>query len=116
MAVTRKPGKLVRDKIPEIILSEGPGRGVKCHVADDDEYSDALRDKLREEFKELMIALRGVDDDAVVGELADLQEVMDAITQDVIGYRPEQVERVRTAKRATKGGFANRIILDEYTT
>ena len=44
-------GKLVRDRIPEIVAAEGGQQNVR--VLDDDEYARALLDKLVEEVNEL---------------------------------------------------------------
>ena len=65
--------KLVRDRIPEIIRQDGRQCGVE--VMPEDEYVQALKDKLVEESQEAAVA--GPDD--LVKELADLYEVVDAL-------------------------------------
>lgn len=94
-------GKLVRDKIPEIIRAEGLEPVVR--VAGAEEYAARLRDKLREEVEEFLAS----DDDPE--ELADILEVLHALARQ-IGVSPEKVEELRAAKAAKRGGFAERII------
>jgi predicted house-cleaning noncanonical NTP pyrophosphatase (MazG superfamily) len=67
-------GKLVRDRIPEIIRAEG-SRAVTRRL-DDDAYRDALLDKLVEEAHELRNAPR---ESAGIGEAADVYEVLLAL-------------------------------------
>lgn len=95
--------KLVRDKIPEIIAAEG--RTAKLHVADEAEYRQKLKDKLREECDEL---IAGMD----TGEVADVLEVLDALC-DLNGWTMEEVQAVKAQKKEKRGGFSKRIILEE---
>ena len=67
-------GKLVRDKIPDIIRASGPTPLVTTVASD--AYRTALTDKLREEVDELIAAK---DADAVVEEAADILEVLAAM-------------------------------------
>lgn len=94
-------GKLVRDRIPEIIRAEGLEPVVR--VAGPEEYAGRLRDKLREEVEEFLAS----DDDPE--ELADILEVLYALARQ-IGVSPEKVEELRAAKAAERGGFNERII------
>jgi predicted house-cleaning noncanonical NTP pyrophosphatase (MazG superfamily) len=66
-------GKLVRDKIPQIIRSRGLEPVI--HTADTEEYAVRLRDKLREEAAEFVAS----DDDPE--ELADILEVLYALAR-----------------------------------
>ncbi len=95
--------KLVRDKILEIISAKG---GVsKSHIADDEEYKAKLYEKLREEVEEF---LKSEEEE----ELADILEVIDAI----IAYNEfskEDIETAKAFKKAKRGGFEKRIILEE---
>lgn len=63
-------GKLVRDRIPEIVAAEGGQQNVR--VLDDDEYARALLDKLVEEVNEL----RAVTDSVTLEEAADVYEAV----------------------------------------
>jgi len=94
-------GKLVRDKIPDIIRAEGLNPVIR--VAGPEEYATRLRDKLREEVEEFLAS----DDDPE--ELADILEVLHALARQ-IGAGPEKVEELRATKAAQRGGFADRVI------
>ena len=95
--------KLIRDKIPEII--EASGARYKTHVAGDDEYRDKLRAKLLEEVKEFL-------ERPCVGELADIQEVINALAEFEFGG-VDQLEKIQREKAEKRGKFEKRIILDE---
>lgn len=94
-------GKLVRDKIPQIIRSRGQEPVI--YTADIEEYSIRLRDKLREEVEEYLAS----DDDRE--ELADILEVLYALARQA-GTDQQQLEKLRAAKAEERGGFADRII------
>jgi predicted house-cleaning noncanonical NTP pyrophosphatase (MazG superfamily) len=94
-------GKLVRDKIPQIIRSKGL-EPVIC-TASIEEYGARLRDKLREEVEEFLAS----DNDPE--ELADILEVLYALAEGA-GSDRQQLEKLRMAKAEERGGFANRII------
>jgi predicted house-cleaning noncanonical NTP pyrophosphatase (MazG superfamily) len=94
-------GKLVRDKIPQIIRSRGQEPVI--YTADIEEYSIRLRDKLREEVEEYLAS----DDDRE--ELADILEVLYALARQT-GTDQQQLEKLRAAKAEERGGFADRII------
>ena len=68
-------GKLVRDKMPQIIRSKGQEPIV--YVADAEEYAARLRDKLIEEVAEFLAS----DNDPK--ELADILEVVYALAGQV---------------------------------
>ncbi len=96
--------KLVRDYIPEIIRQSGN----HCEVAimSEAEFSQALREKLLEEAQEA--ATSSPQD--LVSELADLQEVIDAILP-LYGISRDDVLTEQRRKRAERGGFEQRIRL-----
>jgi predicted house-cleaning noncanonical NTP pyrophosphatase (MazG superfamily) len=94
-------GKLVRDKIPEIIRSKGQEPMV-C-TASAEEYGNRLRDKLQEEVAEF------IDSDNDPEELADILEVLYALAEQA-GTDRQQLEKLRAVKAAERGGFAERII------
>ena len=95
--------KLVRDRIPEIIIAEG--KSFTTRVVSGDELKAKLADKLHEEAREFF-------DSWTVEELADLSEVIRALSV-IIGSSPEQVEWVRRNKAIKKGGFSEGIVLKE---
>jgi predicted house-cleaning noncanonical NTP pyrophosphatase (MazG superfamily) len=93
-------GKLVRDRIPQIIRSRGDEPLVR--VADRQEYRDLLRGKLTEEVAEFLAS----DD---LEELADILEVVLTLAGE-LGVDAEGLEVLRTAKAAERGGFTGRIV------
>jgi predicted house-cleaning noncanonical NTP pyrophosphatase (MazG superfamily) len=99
-------GKLVRDRIPEII--EADGRTAKVRVLNESELVPALIAKLAEEADELN---RARPEDRL-GELADIREVLSALVE-ALGYTEEQVDEATRTKRAKRGGFSRRLWLDE---
>ena len=98
-----KYNKLVRDKIPEIIKNKGAVP--ITHIADDEEYWQKLKEKLQEEVDEFL-------KDGNEEELADILEVIYAIC-DFKNFDKEKLELFRKKKAEERGGFKNKIILDE---
>lgn len=95
--------KLVRDRIPEIIKSEG--RNVKVKILDDEEYRSELNKKLQEEVKEYI-------EDNNVEELADIVEVIYGILNSM-DVSIEEFEKVRKDKAEKRGAFKEKIFLQE---
>jgi predicted house-cleaning noncanonical NTP pyrophosphatase (MazG superfamily) len=95
--------KLVRDKIPEVIKQDG--KTAVIHIADDREYWIKLTEKLQEEVDEFLFAKSEE-------ELADVLEVIDAICA-VRGIDKKRVHTIQEKKRAERGGFTKKIILEE---
>jgi predicted house-cleaning noncanonical NTP pyrophosphatase (MazG superfamily) len=98
-----KYNKLVRDKIPEYIKSKG-GNPI-IHIADDKEYWEKLKEKLLEEIKEFF-------ENEIVEEMADIQEVIDAIC-DYKKFKIEDIKAVKDKKAKERGAFKKKIILEE---
>jgi predicted house-cleaning noncanonical NTP pyrophosphatase (MazG superfamily) len=94
-------GKLVRDKIPQIIRSKG--LEPITYTADTEEYCIRLRDKLREEVEEYLAS----DNDRE--ELADILEVLYALARQA-GTDQQELEKLRAAKAEKRGGFADRTV------
>lgn len=99
-------GKLVRDRIPEIIAAES--RTPNVRVLNDHEYDVALLDKLSEEVAEL----RSAEPSKRLDEAADIYEVILAILsrQDMSA---EDLESAATEKRRTRGAFTQRWCWEE---
>lgn len=95
--------KLVRDRIPEIIVKSGN----KCvtEILSDEEYIEMLDKKLDEELAEY-------HRDKNIEELADLLEVVYSCAQ-ARGFSLEELENVRTDKAAKRGAFKGKILLKE---
>ncbi len=98
-----KYNKLVRDKIPEIIKQKG--KVPITHIADDEEYWQKLKEKLKEEVDEFL-------KDNKEEELADILEIIYAIC-DFKKIDKQELEIRRKKKAEKRGSFKNKIILDE---
>jgi len=94
--------KLVRDKIPEIILSNGEEAHVR--ILSHEEYLVALDAKLREEVEEYLEA----ND---LTELGDILEVIRAIAE-ARGSSYEETEELRIAKLKERGSFKKKLSLE----
>lgn len=94
-------GKLVRDRIPEIISAEG--RAARVRVLDDQHYEAALLDKLVEEATEV----RDAEPGRRLNEAADVYEVLLAILA-WHGMNVSDLESRAAEKRAARGGFTER--------
>ena len=98
-----KYNKLVRDRIPEIIESDG--KTCKTEVLNDEAYLRMIDAKLDEELAEY-------HRDQNIEELADLVEVIYAAAA-ARGYTIEQLEQVRAEKAEKRGAFLNKLLLVE---
>lgn len=96
--------KLVRDRIPEIIEREG--LAIAVSTLDHDAFRDALRRKLVEEASEAAEA----SSEALVTEIADLFEVIDALLA-AEGVDAGHVRAVQDRRRRDRGGFNQRTLL-----
>ncbi|MBP1564581.1 MAG: nucleoside triphosphate pyrophosphohydrolase [Oscillospiraceae bacterium] len=96
-----KYNKLVRDLIPEII--EKSGKKCIVEVMDKDTYIEYLDKKLSEELNEYQ-------EDKSLEELADLLEVVYAVTV-ARGYSVDELEKLRAKKAEERGGFEKRLLL-----
>ena len=97
-------GKLVRDRIPEIIAAEG--RRPVVEVLSPADYRQALHAKLDEEATELATA----DEDELLDELADVYEVLRSMAEDA-GLSVEQVVERAERKALQRGRFEERLFL-----
>lgn len=99
-------GKLVRDKIPDIIRASGRTPRVTTLAAG--AYLAALHDKLREEVDELIAV---TTTESLIEEAADVLEVLQAIAAEH-GVTLADVVDAGDRKRAEAGGFGKRLYLD----
>jgi len=97
--------KLVRDKIPDIIKENG--KECKYHVADCDEYKARLYEKMREELDEFI-------DTPCYEEAADMYEVFLSICT-LHDMNIETVAWWASAKKLQRGGFIDKIVLEEVS-
>lgn len=98
-----KYNKLVRDKIPNIIKENGDVP--ITHIADDQEYQNKLLEKLQEEVNEYL-------EDNNPEELADILEVIYTLSK-IHDISIQELNVIRNSKLEKRGGFDQRIILDE---
>ena len=91
-----------RDRLPAMMRAQG--LAVFERRLDEAEYQAALREKLVEEAQEA----REAGDGDLIGELADVLEVVRALA-DAHGLSLDQVEERRLAKREERGGFEDRV-------
>ena len=92
-------GKLVRDRIPEIIKNDGKTPIIE--ILSNEEYLLELDKKLNEEVAENQA-------DKSIEEMADILEVLFAICEGRANT-VEELTQVREAKREKRGGFKDRI-------
>ena len=93
--------KLVRDKIPEIIESQGQKANIR--ILDPQEYTHHLEQKLDEEVGEY-------HKDKNLEELADILEVVYALAEN-LGATKEELLAIYHKKNEFRGGFAEKIFL-----
>ena len=95
--------KLVRDKIPDIILKD------HClpttRVLDDEEYVKELNKKLMEEVNEYL-------EEENIEEMVDILEVIRAIL-DVKGTSYDEIEEKRVKKAKKRGAFKEKVFLEK---
>lgn len=94
-----KNGKLVRDKIPEIIIADG--KKPITRIMGNAEYLRELDKKLNEEISEYQ-------EDKSIEEMADVLEVLFAICE-ARGYSVDELMEVRNDKCEKSGGFEKKI-------
>ena len=92
-------GKIVRDKIPEIIIADG--KKPITRILDKEEYLQELDKKLNEEVAEYQA-------DKSIEEMADVLEVLFSICE-ARGHSVEKLMAVRDSKREKRGGFEKKI-------
>jgi len=96
--------KLVRDRIPEILLEAG--LDFEISTLSETEYRQLLRKKIIEEAQELAES----DAEHLLTELADLYEVLDALIE-TYGLSLDAILKKQKQRRIERGGFKQRIQL-----
>ena len=119
-----KHNKLVRDKIPNILIKKG--KAFKCHTVTGQELQTALSCKVLEEAKEVNEAaqnfvIKGENinignppnarKNQLVGELADLMEATFALMK-VFNISADTVKKEIDYKANTRGKFNDGIYLE----
>ena len=96
--------KLVRDKIPDIILKDNELPVTR--ILDDEEFIKELNKKLQEEVNEY---LEGEN----IEEMVDILEVIRAILEyKMVSY--EEIEDKRKKKAQKRGAFKDKIYLEKF--
>ena len=99
--------KLVRDNIPAFLESQ------ECIVhktiLSDEAFDRALREKLVEECNEVQLA---GSKDALIEELADVQEVIDALIS-LHAIQKSAIKEAQIKKQKSKGSFEERFFISE---
>lgn len=95
--------KLVRDKIPEVIMVN-EGKRANTRILDDDEYLKELNIKLKEEVNEYL-------ESGEVEELCDIEEVLRALVA-VKGVTYQEFDKLRLSKVEKRGAFDKKIFLE----
>ena len=93
--------KLVRDNIPSIC--EKNGQTPETKILDDENYTSALKTKLKEEVEEFLV-------DNNTEELADIIEVIEALAENQ-GISLNEVMAIKQHKQNKNGAFRNKVFL-----
>lgn len=101
-------GKLVRDLVPDLVRATGGS--IETRVLADDDFQRALRAKLVEEARE---AFAAPDREALLDELADAMEVINALVR-VTGFTSADLQLRVLQKAGTHGRFEHRLFSSDY--
>jgi predicted house-cleaning noncanonical NTP pyrophosphatase (MazG superfamily) len=91
--------KLYRDKI--ITWLESMGSIIELKTLNNQEYDIALREKILEEVKEIVLAK---DKQELISEIADVLEVIDSLIV-LHGISKDDVTHIKKEKNQSRGGF-----------
>ena len=97
--------KLVRDKIPEIIIAQGETPITR--VLNETDYKEELERKLFEECKEV-VAANGIER---IEELADMLEVISALANSE-NKTLDDIINIANNKKNKRGAFNDKIFLE----
>lgn len=97
--------KLVRDKIPEIVLAAGEIRASRVLMTTEEKWH-FLKLKLQEEVGELLATSHPLD------EMSDVIEVVEAMKAHFEHAVPGALEQARRSKADAKGQFFEWFVMD----
>lgn len=101
--------KLVRDKIIDNMYKIGDTP--KFRILNTEEYITQLQKKLSEEASEFI----GATKEDVLGELADIQEIIDNLLE-AFNFKPNQLKEAQAKKNKKRGSFKQRHYIDHVET
>jgi predicted house-cleaning noncanonical NTP pyrophosphatase (MazG superfamily) len=109
MCMMRKfrQNKLWRDKAVDIMEQEH-GSCIHWRRLDDQEFDEQIRIKLLEEAQEVVAAENRQE---LLGELADVQEVLSALA-GLHGITQQEIDAIQIKKQHDRGGFGGRRFVD----
>lgn len=97
-------GKLVRDRVPEIIRNAGK-TPITRKLTDETEYMTELFLKLDEEVAEFKESMDTIN-------LADILEVVYALGE-CYGLTHQQLDHIKDQKALARGDFSDRVYLED---
>lgn len=99
--------KLVRDNIVELLKKEDV-TSQSYMIEDDNEFLDAITQKLIEELQEVFAS---ENNDELLAELADFEDVLE-LFKKFLKIDQKEIEAKKAAKKAINGGFEKRVFLE----
>lgn len=99
--------KLIRDKIPEIIIKNNETPITR--ILDDREYLTELAAKIHEEADEVEEVI--FEKEKLIEELADIKEILDTIL-NFYHVSNDELIKIQTTKREKRGGFSKKLYLE----
>ncbi|MCA9507119.1 MAG: nucleoside triphosphate pyrophosphohydrolase [Myxococcales bacterium] len=102
--------KLVRDRIPELIAQ--PSTVIEVETLNHKAHIDALKAKLIEEANKI---LETASREKLIEEIADIQEVLDALVLK-LSIKGSDVEKIKRQKNMRNGGFDRGLFLKSVET
>ena len=97
----RSYNKLVRDRIP--VLIKESGRNCTSRILSQEEYFNALLDKIVEEIEEYRSS--GAEE-----EIADVYEALDCLVE-FKEYEPMHIDYLKLIRKEARGSFRERVLL-----
>ena len=100
--------KLVRDKSVEMLKKRGCANVEHYTLDDNEDFLAALAEKMVEELEEIFDS---ESREEMIEELADIEEVLVAF-KELVEISQTEVDAVRKAKKAEKGGYSDRMFIE----
>ena len=105
-------GKLVRDKLADVISAEGHEvDSVKLNKSD---LALAIVNKILEEQSELLQAVESKDQNDIKFEIADILTLVESLAK-VCGIEMKDIDNAKFEKASKKGGFVEGVQINSVT-